>query len=262
MRGRWEYRTIQAFVYLKLVAQFTLQHLPLVVAEIIKHYQEHLLANIQQGEYLRLEYLVRHDWVLLALHPIHIMLFHVFRKTAIGFFLLHLQHLRHLRVGGAQLQLPAHQTLVDVNPLVPCAAVHNLHRQLLELLLVARLHGLRHYLAPVDVLLQRQQYLIGVDRLDQVVGNLLSDGLIHDVLLLTLRHHHHRQLRSQFLDALQGFQSREAGHHLVEQHQVETTLAAFLDGVGSVRYRHHLVAFFLQEEQVGLQQLHLVVSPK
>ena len=41
----------------------------------------------------------------------------------------------------------------------------------------------------MDILLQGQQDLIGVDGLDEVVGNLLSDGLVHDVLFLALGDH-------------------------------------------------------------------------
>ena len=142
----------------------------------------------------------------LALHPVHIVLFHVFGETPVGLFLLHVQHLGHLRVGGTQLQLPAHQTLIDVAPFFPCPTVHNLHGYLLELLLITRLHGLGDDFLPMDVLLQRQQNLVGIHGFDQVVGNLLSDSLVHNVLLFTLGHHHHRQLGGNLLDALQGFQ--------------------------------------------------------
>ena len=100
-----------------------------------------------------------------------------------------------------------HQPLVDLRPVLPRAAVHDLHGYLLEVLLILALCHLGLYLAPVDVLLQRQQYLVGVDGLDEVVGNLLADGLFHDVLLLALRHHHHGQRRLEFLDVLQGLQA-------------------------------------------------------
>ena len=108
----------------------------------------------------------------------------------------------------------------------------------------------------------RQQNLVGVDGLDQVVGNLLSDGLLHDVLLLALGHHHHRQRRLQLLDLLQRLQSAETGHLFVEQHHVEVPLTALVDGVGTVRDRHHLVAFLLEEQQVCPQLFYLVVHPK
>ena len=70
--------------------------------------------------------------------------------------------------------------------------------------MIARLHRLSDNLLAVDVLLQRQQYLVGIDGLDEVVGNLLADSLVHDVFLLTLCHHDDRHLRCHLLDALQG----------------------------------------------------------
>ena len=96
LRGRGEYRTIHVLINLKLVAQLALQHLPLVIAEIIEHHQEHFFAFVQSGEYAGFKQLVRHHRMLLTLHPVHIVLLHVFGKTAIGLFLLHLQHLGHL----------------------------------------------------------------------------------------------------------------------------------------------------------------------
>ena len=95
------------------------------------------------------------------------------------------------------------------------------------------------------VLFQRQQYLIGVHGLDQIVGYLLTDGLVHDVLLLALGHHHHWSLWCQLLDVLQGFQTAESWHHFVQQHQVEGTLPAFLDGISTVGHSYHFIAFFL-----------------
>ena len=173
------------------------------------------------------------------------MLFDVFSKAAISLLLLHLQHLGHLRVGGTKLQFPAHQTLIDSCPVLPRTTIHNLHGQLLELLLVVGLHRLGDNLLTVDILLQRQQYLVGVNGLDEVICNLLTDSLVHDVFLLTLCYHDDRHLWCYLLDALQCLQTTKAGHHLVEQYQVEGALFALLNGVGTVGYRHHLVTFLL-----------------
>ena len=84
-----------------------------------------------------------------------------------------------------------HQFLIHFHPFLPGAAVHNLHGNLLKLLLILRLGYLRFYLLTVDVLLECQQNLIGIHGLDQIVGYLLSDGLVHDVFFLALGHHHH-----------------------------------------------------------------------
>ena len=155
-----------------------------------------------------------------------------------------------------------HQPSIHFHPVVERTAFLYLHRDIHEVLLIARLRYFRYNLALVDVLLQRQQYLHRVHRLDQVVGNLRTNGLVHNVLFFALRAHHHWRCRSNLLDALQRLESCQAWHHLVEHHQVERLLLALLDGVGAVRHCHHFVAFLLKEQDVSLQQLNLVVNPK
>ena len=53
----------------------------------------------------------------------------------------------------------------------------------------------------------------------------------------------------------------QARHLLVEEHQVEGLRPALVDGVGSVADGHDLVAFLFEEDDVGLQQLYLVIDP-
>ena len=105
-------------------------------------------------------------------------------------------------------------------------AVHDLHGNLLKLLLILALRHLGFQFSAVNVLLQREQDLIGIDGLDEIVGYLLADGLIHDILFLALGDHHHGGGRRQLFDALQRLQTAEARHLLVEQHQVERSFAA------------------------------------
>ena len=140
--------------------------------------------------------------MFLSCHPVHIVLTDVFAKASVSLLFLHIEHLGHLRVGGAEFQFPAYQSLVNIDPVLPRATVHNLHRQLLKLLLITSLYSLCHDFATMDVLLQRQQYLVGVDGFYQVVGNLLADGLIHNVFFLALGHHNNGNLRGNLLDAL------------------------------------------------------------
>ncbi len=114
----------------------------------------------------------------------------------------------------------------------------------------------------MDVLLYRQEYLVGVDGLDEVVGYLCSDGLIHDVFLLALRHHDHGRGRLDVLYLLKGLQTAQSRHLLVEQYEVESVLGTLLYGIAAVAHGAHIVAFLLQEDDVGVQQLYLVVDPK
>ena len=121
-----------------------------------------------------------------------------------------------------------HQTAIHFAPVVECLAVHYLHRNVLEVLLIARLRNLRNNLFAVNVLLQGEQYLAWVDGFDEVIGYFRADGLFHNVLFFALGAHHHGRGRLYFLDALQRFEPRKAGHHLVEHDKVEVALLALV----------------------------------
>ena len=122
-----------------------------------------------------------------------------------------------------------------------------------ESLLIGCLCYFCHYFAFVDEFLERQQYLVGVDGFDEIVGNVLSHSLVHDVLFLTLRYHDDGNGGLNLLDALQGFYSRQSGHHFVQQDQIEAPLTTFLNGVKAIGHRHHLIALLFQEKQMGAQ---------
>ena len=193
---------VQVLVNVELFADLIGEHPPLVVAEVVEHHEEHLPTLVQQGEHLALENLWRqhrtqiiglHPMGLYVSHPIQIVLPDELSEAVVRIFLLHLQHLRHAAVRGTQFQFPVHQTLIDVCPVLPRATVLDLHGYLLEILLILALRDLRLYLPAVDILLQGQQDLVGIDGFDEVVGNLLADGLFHNVLLLALRHHDDRE---------------------------------------------------------------------
>lgn len=94
----------------------------------------------------------------------------------------------------------------------------------MKALLIAGLCDLSNDLTLVDILFQRQQNLIGVDGLDQIVGYFAADGLVHDVFLLAAGYHDHGSGRLNLLDLLQGFESGDAWHHLVEQDKVVSAL--------------------------------------
>ena len=175
---------------------------------------------------------------------------------------LHLQHLHHTAICAAKLQLPMHQALVDIHPVLPRATIHYLHGYLLEVLLILRLGNLCFDGLAMDVLLERKQNLIGVHGLDEIVGYLLSNGLLHDVFLFALGYHHHRYRRVYLLEYAQGFKSAYSRHLLVEQHQIEVTLTALIDGIGTVANSHDFITFLLEEHDVPLELLNLVVYPE
>ena len=195
-------------------------------------------------------------------HPPEVVGAYELGEAVVGLLLLHLQHLGHVAVGAAKLQFPVHEPPVGVHPVGVRAAPGYLAGQRGELLLVAALRHLGEYFVAVDVLLQRQENLVRVHRFYQVVGYLRADGLVHYVLLFALGDHHHRHGGQDVLNLLERLKAAQAGHHLVEQHEVEVVFAALVDCVGAVGHRHHLVSLLFEEKQVGPEKLYLVVGPK
>ena len=189
------------------------------------------------------------------------MALHVFCKAIVGLLFLHSKHIAHARVGRTEFQFPMDESPVHLRPVTPRTAFVNAHGQLLVLLLIAVLRHLGDFL-PVDVLLQCQQYLTGVDRLNQIVGYLGADGLIHDILLLALGDHHHGRLRLDFLHTLQCLEPRKTRHHLVKHDEVKGSLAAFLNGVSAIGDGCHLISFLVEKNNVGLEQFYLIIGPK
>ena len=54
----------------------------------------------------------------------------------------------------------------------------------------------------VEVLLQRQEELIWIDGLDQVIGDLPADGLVHQLFLFALSDHDDGHEGAKFFDSL------------------------------------------------------------
>ena len=125
-----------------------------------------------------------------------------------------------------EFQLPVYEVLVNLNPILGSGGIVYLHRYAPHVLLVVRVRRLRDDILLMDILLQRQQYLVRVYRLDKVIGNLRPNGLVHDILLLALGHHHYRDGRLHLLDERQCLQPRESRHVLVQQNQVVATFAS------------------------------------
>ena len=129
-------------------------------------------------------------------------------------------------------------------------------------MLIVLRNNLGYDVALVDVLLERQQYLHGVDRLYQVVGDGFADGLVHDVLFFALGNHHDGGLRLYLLDALQCLKPGNAGHHLVKQNQVKRLTLTLLYGINAVAGNGDVIAFFLKKEYVGVKVFYLIINPK
>ncbi len=121
-------------------------------------------------------------------------------EELVGFFLLRLEYVVYvvvLRCG--EFQVPVDQFLVKFYPLVGVHTVGEAHTYVAELLLVAEGGLLAHQSACLGVLLDRKEYLVGVDGLDEIVGYLAAEGLVHNVFLFALGNHYYRHARVEAL---------------------------------------------------------------
>ena len=257
---------IEVFVDMEEVGNLIHDDAPLVETEVVNHDEEHFLTLIQSREYAPLEDVgAHHLWpsgCFRMCNPVDVVFFDETGKLCIPFALLHGLHLLHGAVGLGELQFPVHEPTIDFLPVVDGAGVVDEHPHLAEVLLVGCLCLFADNFLAVDVLLERQQDLRGIDGFDEVVGNLAPDGLIHDVLLFALGNHDDGRRGCCLLDALQGLQSADARHVLIEKDEVIGLFTTAVEGIVSVGDGIYGISFLLQEEDVRLQQVNFVVNPK
>ena len=112
------------------------------------------------------------------------------------------------------------------------------------------------------VLLNGEEQLVRVDRFDQVVGNLVSDCLIHNAFLFAFGNHDDRHVRVDFLNVGECFQTGQARHVLVQENNIERLFPATVDCILPADYRNHFIPFILQKQNVRFQQIDLIICPK
>ena len=196
-------------------------------------------------------------------HPLRVVRLIELGELAVGVLELHVQNIRHARIFRLlQFKFPVHQALKNGRPIRSIQSIHQLHRDFAEFTLVIR-HGLlAHEAALIQVLLDGEQDLVGVDRLDQVIADFGADGFLHDVLLLTLGDHDDRQMRPLVLDAGEGFQPVQTRHLLIQKDQIEYLHSELFQRFNSAVDRRHVKPFAFKEQEVRLQQINFVVGPK
>ena len=100
----------------------------MVIAEVIHHYQEQLLAVVKCREYIFLEQVRTHQRAFFPVgHPIHVVASDELGKSGIGFSFLHLEHVVHGAVGLLEFQFPIDQLAVNLNPLIGSEGIVYLH---------------------------------------------------------------------------------------------------------------------------------------
>ena len=69
-------------------------------------------------------------------------------------------------------------------------------------------------------------------------------------------------MRRGELDSLEGFKAGQAWHVLVEYDKVEVLLRGKFKCVGTAACGHDVVAFAFEKEDVGFQEVDLIVGPE
>ena len=124
-----------------------------------------------------------------------------FRKLVVRFVFLERQDFADARIGRfGQFDLPTDQSFVNGSPVGERARLTESGSDLPELAAVIRRALFGHQLLAVDILFDRQQHLVRIDRFDQVIGDFRAYRLIHDILLLAFGDHDHRRSGADFLD--------------------------------------------------------------
>ena len=263
LRGGWQYAIIQALVKRKILSKQFFYHPPLIQPEIIDQYKENLLVIIQHWEDFLLKQVGAHQRAIdRILYPVHIILLHEFGKSVIGLFLLHTEHIGHCHLAAFQFQFPVHQFLIDLHPVVRGQGIIDLHTDTTEFLLITHRSRLGDNHVLMDILLDREEQLVGIYRFDQIICDLISDRLIHDAFLLTFSHHHDRHIRSDLLDMRQRLQPSQARHILIEKNNIKRLFLTAVNSVLPAHHRNDLIPFVLQEQDMRFQQINLVISPK
>ena len=154
-----------------------------------------------------------------------VVLRHPFRKRRIGLNTLVFDHRAHR--GVLQLQIPFRQRPLNRFPFLYRTRRIDHIGYIAPFLPVVLLHLLRHNRLLMNMFLQAKQNLTRVHGFNQVIGDLLSDGLLHDMLFLRFGNHHHRHLRMNTLDLLQRLQTRHTRHVLIQEHDIKGTTIDF-----------------------------------
>ena len=68
-----------------------------------------------------------------------------------------------------------------------------------------------------------KQYLVGIDRFDEIVADFPTEGFIHDMLFFALGNHNDGDLRKGGLDLREGFKTAESRHVLIKKNDVDGT---------------------------------------
>ena len=197
------------------LADERLDGLPLVIAEVIYHAQQHFLSLVEQGEDSMLHQVMRHDGTLAA-EPTLIVLGDPFGEGDVGLRALVLDKRTHR--GVLKFDIPFAERALDSLPFLDSAGGVDHIGDIAPFLAVVLLHLLADNRLLMHMFLEAHQDLTRVDGFDEVVGDLLADSLLHDMFLFGLGDHHYRHFGVQALHLLERLETRHSRHVLIQEY--------------------------------------------
>ena len=134
-------------------------------------------------------------------NPMVVVAPYEFRKSLVGLILLVGKYLFDTLVSRIlQFNFPARQSAIERTPILERIGHLQRGRKTTKFGAVVGRGLLGDELLLVNILLNREQHLVRIDWFDEIVGNLRTDGLVHDVLLLALGHHDNGRGGTHLLD--------------------------------------------------------------
>ena len=194
--------------------------------------------------------------------PRNVVLGDPFGESGIGLGALVLNERTHGTV--LQFDIPFAERALDSLPFLYRRGRIDHIGYITPLLTVVLLYLLTDNRLLMDMRLEAQEYLAGINRLDQIIGYLLADSLLHDMLLFRFGNHNHRYFGMQTFDLLKRFQSRHSRHVLVQEDDTESgmLMTENFQRILAVTGGNDFVVLLFQINNVRLQQVYLVINPK
>lgn len=155
-----------------------------------------------------------------------------------------------LVLGAGEFYLPIDESAVEVGPFGKILVLVEFDADGTKLLLVGHHGFFAHQPFCLGMFFDGEEYLVGFDRFDEVVGDLAAEGFVHDMFFLAFGDHHDGNLWMIAFDDGEGVQAAHAWHVFVEKHEVDGCFVEHFDGFVATGYGNHLIAFFLQEKDV------------
>ncbi|OAV63451.1 hypothetical protein Barb6_03738 [Bacteroidales bacterium Barb6] len=262
LRSRRQNAVKQILLKREVIRQQILHHPPLVKPEIINQNKKHLVPLVQQRKHLLLEKIRTHQRAFRRiLHPPLIIPLDKLPESMVSLLLLSAEQIIHLRLTVLKLQLPVNNLLVHLHPVVIRQRIVDLHTDTPELLPVTHRSRFRYNHILVDILLDGQQQLVRIDRLDKIIRNLVADRLIHDALLLALGHHNNGNIAVNLLDKPQRLQARKPRHILIQKYNIKRLLPHAIHRIPPTHNGDNLIPLLPQKQNMRSQQLNLIISP-